>query len=427
LWEWDFTDRTPAFTRGWGVLKLFNDHPFPVFFRSVMLELINIKKAYQSQPLLRGVSATVSVGETVCLLGPSGSGKSTLLRIIAGLEKPDQGQVCWDGEDLADLPVHKRGFGLVFQDYALFPHLTVAENVAFGLQMQNLKGAKANPRVAETLEMVNMAGFGDRQVTDLSGGEQQRVALARAMAPRPRLLMFDEPLGALDRNLREQLMEELRRILRESRVPAIYVTHDQEEAFALADRVLLLHDGMIIRSGTPELVWTDPGSVWAAQFLDAGNVISGIVLSTSPLLKVDTPVGVLNLECKRYLKSAQAGIVTVPARDEVAPVSARDEVAPVPARDEVAPVPARDEVAPVPPWERHGYSKGDRIDILITRRGVRQDDSGQVGGVVVDVIFRQDGFKVTLENGLTFYLPTAPHLGEHINLAIPASGIICLP
>jgi spermidine/putrescine transport system ATP-binding protein len=373
-----------------------------------MLELIDIQKAYQSQPLLRGVTATVSVGETVCLLGPSGSGKSTLLRIIAGLEQPDRGQVCWGGQDLAGLPVHKRCFGLVFQDYALFPHLTVAENVAFGLKMQNMVGPQANLRVAETLEMVNMTGFGDRQVTDLSGGEQQRVALARAMAPRPRLLMFDEPLGALDRNLREQLMEELHRILRESGVPAIYVTHDQEEAFALADRVLLLHNGVIIRSGTPEQVWNDPGSVWAAQFLDAGNVVAGTVLSAAPLLKVDTPVGVFELECKRYLE---------PARDELAPVPARDGVAPVPARDEVAPVPARD---------GHGYSKGDRIDILITRHGVRQDDSGQVGGVVVDVIFRQDGFKVTLENGLHFYLPTAPHLGEHIILAIPASGIKCL-
>ncbi|MDP2995121.1 MAG: ABC transporter ATP-binding protein, partial [Anaerolineales bacterium] len=232
-----------------------------------MLELIDIHKSYEGQPLLSGISFTVAAGETVCLLGPSGSGKSTLLRIIAGLETPEQGQVRWDGEDLVPVPVHRRSFGLVFQDYALFPHLNVAENVAFGLKMQNLAGAGTNLRVASILEMVNLTGFGDRRVTDLSGGEQQRVALARALAPNPRLLMFDEPLGALDRSLREQLMDELRRILHESGVPAIYVTHDQEEAFTLADRVLLLHDGGIVRSGTPEQVWSDPGSVWAAQFL----------------------------------------------------------------------------------------------------------------------------------------------------------------
>ncbi|MCX6037262.1 MAG: ABC transporter ATP-binding protein [Chloroflexi bacterium] len=263
-----------------------------------MLELIDIHKSYEGQPLLRGISFTVAAGETVCLLGPSGSGKSTLLRIIAGLETPEQGQVRWDGEDLVPVPVHRRSFGLVFQDYAIFPHLNVAENVAFGLKMQNLAGAGTNLRVASILEMVNLTGFGDRRVTDLSGGEQQRVALARALAPNPRLLMFDEPLGALDRSLREQLMDELRRILHESGVPAIYVTHDQEEAFTLADRVLLLHDGGIVRSGTPEQVWSDPGSVWAAQFLDAGNVVAGIVMSNTRPFQVKTSAGVFELECE---------------------------------------------------------------------------------------------------------------------------------
>jgi spermidine/putrescine transport system ATP-binding protein len=352
-----------------------------VFLWSEMLELIDIHKSYQGQPLLRGVSGTVSAGETVCLLGPSGSGKSTLLRIIAGLETPERGQVIWNGEDLAGVPVHRRGFGLVFQDYALFPHLTVAENVAFGLKMQNLAGAEINLRVANILEMVNLSGFGDRLVTDLSGGEQQRVALARALAPNPRLLMFDEPLGALDRNLREQLMDELRRILHESGVPAIYVTHDQEEAFTLADRVLLLHDGVIFRSGTPEQVWSNPGSVWAAQFLDAGNVVEGIIMSTTRPFKIETPVGVFELDC---------GVVPDPAR------------------------------------VRHAHSPGEKVDLVICRRGVLQGGEGQISGVVVDVIFRQDGFKVTLENGLNFYLPNAPRLGENINLTIPASGIKCL-
>lgn len=337
-----------------------------------MLELIDIHKSYEGQPLLRGISFSVVTGETVCLLGPSGSGKSTLLRIIAGLETSEQGQVRWDGEDLAPVPVHRRSFGLVFQDYALFPHLNVAENVAFGLKMQNLTGAEVNKRVASILELVNLAGFGDRRVTDLSGGEQQRVALARALAPNPRLLMFDEPLGALDRSLREQLMGELRHILHESGVPAIYVTHDQEEAFTLADRVLLLHDGSIVRSGTPEQVWNDPELVWTAQFLDAGNVVAGIVLANTRPLKVATSAGEFEVNCM------------------------------------------------------HAHSVGEKVNILVSRRGVRQDADGRVSGVVVDVLFRQDGFNVTLDNGLDFYLPDVPQVGEKIYLSIPARGIKCL-
>jgi len=364
-----------------------------------MLELIDIHKSYQGRPLLRGISFSVAAGETVCLLGPSGSGKSTLLRIIAGLETPGQGQVCWDGQDLAPIPIHLRGFGLVFQDYALFPHLNVSGNVAFGLKMQNLAGAGIDLRVAQILELVNLAGFEERRVTDLSGGEQQRVALARALAPSPRLLMFDEPLGALDRSLREQLMDELRRILHESGVPAIYVTHDQEEAFTLADRVLLLHDGGIVRSGTPEQVWSDPGSVWVAQFLDAGNVISGIILSNKRAFQVETSAGVFELNC---------------------------EVVPVPGRGEVVPVPGRGEVVPVPGRARHTHSVGEKVNLLVSRRGVRQDAHGNLSGIVVDVIFQQDEFKVTLDNGLDFYLPDPPRRGDKIFLSIPAMGVKCL-
>jgi ABC-type Fe3+/spermidine/putrescine transport system ATPase subunit len=355
-----------------------------------MLELVDIHKGYEGKPLLNGVSARVAAGETVCLLGPSGSGKSTLLRIIAGLETPEQGRVCWDGVDLAPIPVHRRSFGLVFQDYALFPHMDVARNVAFGLKMQKLAGAEIDLRVADALAMVNLSDFGSRRITDLSGGEQQRVALARALAPHPRLLMLDEPLGALDRNLRAQLMSELRRILHASGVPAIYVTHDQEEAFTLADRVLLLHDGKIVLSGKPERVWSDPGSVWAAQFLDAGNVVEGTIISIKPPYRVETPVGIFEL-----------------GRD-------------------VVPVPVRDEVVPSPGKVGQAHSKGEKVNVLISRRGVLQGAQGNVSGVVVDVIFRQDGFKVTLANGLDFYLPDAPKVGEKINLIIPQAAIKCL-
>jgi spermidine/putrescine transport system ATP-binding protein len=257
-----------------------------------MLEVRDIYKDYDQKPLLRGVSFSVNERETVCLLGPSGSGKSTLLKIIAGLEKPKSGQVLWDGNDLADVPVHKRQFGLMFQDFALFPHRSVVENVAFGLQMQNLPKAEVETRSRAALEQVEMLSFAQRKVTDLSGGEQQRVALARTLAPQPRLIMLDEPLGALDRSLREQLTRDLRRQLTESGIPAIYVTHDQEEAFAIADRLVLLHEGQVAESGTPQEVYQQPASTWVARFLGLTNLLEGEVISTNPL-KLQTPLGVL--------------------------------------------------------------------------------------------------------------------------------------
>jgi ABC-type Fe3+/spermidine/putrescine transport system ATPase subunit len=240
-----------------------------------MLEVEAVTKDYDGKPLLRGVSFRAAAGETVCLLGPSGSGKSTLLRIIAGLEPADGGIVRWEGQDLAGLAVHKRGFGLMFQDYALFPHRSVAENVAFGLRMQDLPRAEIEGRVFTALEQVGMAAFGRRRVTDLSGGEQQRVALARALAPRPRLLMLDEPLGALDRRLREQLLDELHHLLHKAHIPAIYVTHDQEEAFTLADRLVLLRDGRVAQAGSPAEVYGSPVSPWVAGFFGLTNQAAG--------------------------------------------------------------------------------------------------------------------------------------------------------
>jgi ABC-type Fe3+/spermidine/putrescine transport system ATPase subunit len=232
-----------------------------------MLELINITKSYEQKPLLKNISFKVDEGETVCLLGASGSGKSTLLRMIAGLEFPESGQILFNGVDLAPVPTHLRDFGLVFQDYGLFPHLDVYNNVAFGLKIRNVSKEKINLRVTEMLEMINLQGFEKRTVTELSGGEQQRVALARALAVAPRLMMFDEPLGALDRTLKEDQLNELREILDKTKIPAIYVTHDHDEAFEIADRILLLHNGEIIRDGAPEDVWQNPNSVAAAKML----------------------------------------------------------------------------------------------------------------------------------------------------------------
>jgi spermidine/putrescine transport system ATP-binding protein len=280
-----------------------------------MLTIKNITKSYQGQPLLNGVSFEVRENETICLLGPSGSGKSTLLRIIAGLEEPESGQVLWKGTSLRDTPAHQRRFGLMFQDYALFPHRNVAENIAFGLRMQNLPAQEINARVQRVLETIDMTRFGQRKVTELSGGEQQRVALARALAPNPRLLMLDEPLGALDRTLREQLSQELRRILHDTGIPAIYVTHDQEEAYAIADRLLLLHDGIILQSGRPHEFYHHPRNVWVAKFFGLGNLIGGTVLARTPL-QVETALGLIHASCNRDTHSlqdtAQTGHSTAP-------------------------------------------------------------------------------------------------------------------
>jgi spermidine/putrescine transport system ATP-binding protein len=341
-----------------------------------MLEVRSIWKKYEGKPLLCGASFEVAAGETVCLLGASGSGKSTLLRIISGLETPEAGQVWWDGHDLRGLPVHQRHFGLMFQDYALFPHRSVAENVAFGLRMQNLPRAEIARRVAEALEQVNMAVFGDRRVTDLSGGEQQRVALARALAPRPRLLMLDEPLGALDKALKEELAEELRRLLHETGIPAIYVTHDQEEAFTIADRLILLHDGRVEQSGPPAEVHGAPRSAWAARFLGLTNLLPGIVHKLQPLV-VKSGLGLFNGQW-------------------------------------------------IGPADPHA---GQAVSMLLRPNGAHLSEDGpnRLAGRVEDCVFRADGFRIHLSvatgEELVFYLPHALSAGSQVTLSLESEQV----
>ena len=214
-----------------------------------------------------GVSLDVGPGEVVALLGPSGSGKSTLLRAVAGLEPLSAGSIAWDGVDLAGVPPHRRGFGLMFQDGQLFGHLDVARNVAFGLEIQHLATAARRERVAELLELVGLTGFGPREVATLSGGERQRVALARSLAPRPRLLLLDEPLSALDRALRERLADEVREVLVATGTPALFVTHDHDEAFAVADRIAVMHEAHLLQIDVPPVLWNTPASRTVAEFL----------------------------------------------------------------------------------------------------------------------------------------------------------------
>jgi spermidine/putrescine transport system ATP-binding protein len=343
-----------------------------------MLEVRDIWKSYEGQPLLCGVSFRVAAGETVCLLGASGSGKSTLLRIIAGLEKPERGEVLWEERDLASAAVHRRNFGLMFQDYALFPHRNVSENVAFGLRMQGLSRKEIAVRVQEALEQVNMAGFARRRVTDLSGGEQQRVALARALAPRPRLLMLDEPLGALDRALKEQVEEELRRLLHETDMPAIYVTHDQEEAFAVSDRLILINHGRVVQVGAPVVVYEQPASPWVARFLGLSNLLPARVLRQSPL-QAETGEGIFQ------------GVWTAPGQPQV----------------------------------------GQEVSVLLRPNGAsiaaQKQGLNRLHGSVADSVFRAEGFQLNLRtsrgNEFSFQLDEAHQTGEELTLTLAEEAV----
>jgi thiamine transport system ATP-binding protein len=261
---------------------------------SALLRVENATVRFGGRAGLDGVRLEVAEHEIVCVLGPSGSGKSTLLRVVAGLQTLDAGQVVLGGADQAKVPVHRRGVGLMFQDHQLFPQRDVGGNVAFGLRMHGKGRDEQARRVRELLELVGLPGAERRAVGALSGGEQQRVALARALAPSPRLLMLDEPLGQLDRTLRERLVVELRQLFGRLGTTVLAVTHDQGEAFALADRVVVMRDGRIAQSGTPLEVWTRPASEFVARFLGFENVVAATVTgeaADTPWGKVPVPAG----------------------------------------------------------------------------------------------------------------------------------------
>ena len=243
-----------------------------------MLLVEDVSVRFGATLALDHASLEVAEAEVVALLGPSGSGKSTLLRVVAGLERPDAGRVLIGGDDATVLPPHRRGVGVVFQDRALFTHRDVRGNVAFGLRMQGASREEIDRRVREVLELVGLGGFDRRSIATLSGGERQRVALARALAPEPRVLLLDEPLGSLDRRLRDRLLDDLARIFETLGVTALYITHDLAEAFALGDRVAILRKGRIVRVGTPNEIWERPGSEEVARFLGLANVHDGVVV-----------------------------------------------------------------------------------------------------------------------------------------------------
>ncbi len=237
------------------------------------LSLDALEKAFGSLRVTADLSLQISKSEIVALLGPSGSGKTTVLRLVAGFERPDSGRVVVEGEDVTAMPPERRRFGMVFQHYALFPHMTVGENVAFGLEAQGVRAAEKALRVAETLGVVDLAGFENRPVTQLSGGQQQRVALARALAPRPRVLLLDEPLSNLDPTLRERTRRELARVIRSVGITTLFVTHEQEEAFDLADRVAVIQRGAIEQVGSPEELYENPATRFVASFIGRSSAL----------------------------------------------------------------------------------------------------------------------------------------------------------
>jgi putative spermidine/putrescine transport system ATP-binding protein len=244
-----------------------------------LLSLQDISKGYDKTPAVRGVSLAVERGEFFGLLGPSGCGKTTTLRMIAGLEKPDSGTIQFDGRDITSLSPEARGFGMVFQHYALFPHLNVFENVAFGLRARQKPKTEVAERVAGALALVQLPGYEKRGVDELSGGQQQRVAIARAIAIEPALLLFDEPLSNLDVALREETRGELRELVNRLGLTAVYVTHDQEEAFALCDRVSVMFQGQILQTGSPRELYEHPAQLAVARFLGRNNLIRTMRLS----------------------------------------------------------------------------------------------------------------------------------------------------
>ncbi len=238
------------------------------------VEVKGLAKHYGASKVFDKLSFSIEEGEFITLLGPSGCGKSTLLRCLAGLEKPDEGRIFVDGEDITQTKAQKRGIGMVFQSYALFPNMTVAENIAFGLKMQKLPKGEMLHRVAQAIRLVELIGNEKKYPNQLSGGQRQRVALARALVVKPRILLLDEPLSALDARIRRNLRDEIRSIQREMHLTTIFVTHDQEEAMTMSDRIFLMNKGQFVQVGTPEEVYLSPASEFAARFIGSYNLLT---------------------------------------------------------------------------------------------------------------------------------------------------------
>ena len=243
-----------------------------------LIDLSHIFKSYDGDLILDDLSLSVKENSFVTLLGPSGCGKTTTLRIIGGFEKPDKGQVIFDGEDITNMPPNKRQLNTVFQKYALFTHMSIAENIAFGLKIKGKSKSYIDDKIKYALKLVNLDGFENRSVDSLSGGQQQRIAIARALVKMPRVLLLDEPLGALDLKLRQDMQYELIRLKNELGITFIYVTHDQEEALTMSDTIVVMNQGYIQQMGTPEQIYNEPENAFVADFIGESNIVGGTMI-----------------------------------------------------------------------------------------------------------------------------------------------------
>lgn len=285
----------------------------------VSILIRHVTKKFGAQLALNDVSLEIQRGELFFLLGPSGCGKTTLLRSIAGFHMPNKGSIFFDDEDVTKLPPHKRGAAMMFQSYALWPHMTVAENVAFGLEQRRRPSKEIDQRVGDALSLVKMSGMGQRHIQQLSGGQQQRVALARALVVRPGVLMLDEPLSNLDAKLRIEMRSEIRRICKESGLTGIYVTHDQKEALSMADRMAIMDAGKLAQVGSPMEVYRQPASRMVAEFIGETNLMDGTVKQASyreGLWDVETPCGLLRGRPSGDWLPASGQAVTLSVRPE---------------------------------------------------------------------------------------------------------------
>lgn len=244
---------------------------------NAIIKLENISKSFGEEDILENFSVEIAQHEFVTILGPSGCGKTTTLRLIGGFERPDEGRILFNGEDITNLPPYKRNLNTVFQKYALFPHMNVFDNVAFGLTVKKIDKKIIREKVGNILELVNLNGFENRNIDSLSGGQQQRIAIARALVNEPEVLLLDEPLGALDLKLRQEMQLELKKIQTELGITFIYVTHDQEEALTMSDEIIIMHNGKIQQKGTPVDIYNEPENAFVANFIGKSNIIDGVM------------------------------------------------------------------------------------------------------------------------------------------------------
>ncbi len=285
--------------------------------KKIIVDLKNISKSYDGETVLDNISLYIRENEFMTLLGPSGCGKTTTLRIIAGFETPDEGEVYFEDKILNDIPPYKRNINTVFQKYALFPHLNVYENVAFGLRLKKVKDEVIRERVKEMLAMVNLKGFEKRNINTLSGGQQQRVAIARALINDPKVLLLDEPLGALDLKLRKDMQNELKNIQHKTGITFIYVTHDQEEALSMSDTVVVMADGKIQQIGTPTDIYNEPENAFVADFIGESNIVDGVMLDD---FKAKFSGHVFECLDKGFKKNEAVDIVVRPEDVDVVPL-----------------------------------------------------------------------------------------------------------